>query len=56
LYFWLGSSRNEKPYDVIDGLTPPLVIGFPKGTNPIMAGYFDLDHTFVQHKKQLNNI
>jgi len=56
LYYWLGSSRNEYPYDVIDGLTPPLIIGFPQGANPVISGYFDVDYTFRQHKNALNNI
>jgi len=25
-YFWLGSSQNENPYDVLDNLTTPLVV------------------------------
>jgi hypothetical protein len=26
LYYWLGSSQNENPYDVLDNLTTPLKI------------------------------
>jgi lipopolysaccharide transport system ATP-binding protein len=26
VYFWLGSSQNENPYDVLDNLTAPLII------------------------------
>ncbi|MCZ2128633.1 MAG: Wzt carbohydrate-binding domain-containing protein, partial [Bacteroidia bacterium] len=44
LYYWLGSSQNENPYDVLDNLTTPLVI--KKKQNTIkFSGYTLLEST-----------
>jgi lipopolysaccharide transport system ATP-binding protein len=48
-YYWLGDSRAESPFDVVDNLMPPLIINTPLGINPLMiSGYFDIPFYFNQ--------
>ncbi len=43
-YYWLGSSKQEMPYDVIDNMTAPLVIRVPENESALQTGYFQLDY------------
>ncbi|MEN9511474.1 MAG: hypothetical protein RLZZ370_1293 [Bacteroidota bacterium] len=43
-YYWLGSSRQEMPYDVIDNMTAPLVIRVPENESALQTGYFQLNY------------
>jgi lipopolysaccharide transport system ATP-binding protein len=43
-YYWLGSSKQEMPYDVIDNMTAPLVIRVPENEKAIQTGYFQLQY------------
>lgn len=48
-YYWLGDSRAETPFDVVDNLMPPIIINTPSGINPLMiSGYVDLPFSFNQ--------
>jgi hypothetical protein len=43
-YYWLGSSRQEMPYDVIDNMTAPLVVRVPENESALQTGYFQLNY------------
>lgn len=43
-YYWLGSSKQEMPFDVIDNMTAPLVIRVPENENGLQTGYFHLNY------------
>ena len=48
-YYWLGDSRAETAFDVVDNLLPPLIISMPPEINPLyVVGYFDLPFKFEQ--------
>jgi lipopolysaccharide transport system ATP-binding protein len=48
-YYWLGDSRTETAFDVVDNLLPPLVIQMPPDVNPLyLVGYVDLPFKFEQ--------
>ncbi|MEX1189859.1 MAG: hypothetical protein WED33_11420, partial [Bacteroidia bacterium] len=48
-YYWLGDSRAETAFDVVDNLLPPLVISMPPDINPLyLIGYVDLPFKFEQ--------
>jgi len=47
-YYWLGSSSNELPYDVVDNLTAPLVVKMPENQLWLPSGYFTLDSKLIQ--------
>jgi lipopolysaccharide transport system ATP-binding protein len=43
-YYWLGSSRQETAYDVIDNMTAPLVIRVSEHEKAIKTGYCQLEY------------
>lgn len=48
-YYWLGDSRAETAFDVVDNLLPPLVMQMPPDVNPLyLVGYVDLPFKFEQ--------